>query len=57
MAHGHEGRSSERRGNRLVGVHRAGRVLCPIVLAAAMLGSVLPQVAAAGGLGFSFTPY
>src|ERR1017187_9425708 len=41
---------------KLVGARWAGRVVCLMVIAASLLGSVLPQVAAAGGLGFSFTP-
>jgi sugar lactone lactonase YvrE len=58
MADGHTGCSSERQVSRrkLPGTRWAHRAACLMVLTAALLGSVLPQASAAGGLGFSFTP-
>ncbi len=44
------------RQRRSVGASSAGPALCLIIFAAALLGPALPQAAAAGGLGFSFTP-
>ena len=58
MASGHVASSSKRRIGRreLVGARWAGRVVCLLALAGALLGSALAQVADAGGLGFSFSP-
>src|ERR1039458_4042647 len=38
------------------GARRAGQTACLTALAAILLGSVVPQVAAARGRGFSWTP-
>lgn len=55
---GRHGRGSDRQVSRreLVRVRCAGRVVCVVVLAVALLGSTLAHTAAAGGLGFSWTP-
>jgi hypothetical protein len=57
MADGH-GRGVEWQVGRreLVGARWAGLVVCLVLFAAALLGSVPAQAAAAGGLGFSWAP-
>src|SRR5208283_5922759 len=58
MADGNMERSPERPVSRRLaaGARRAGNLACLTPLAAVLLALVLPQVAAAAGLGFSFTP-
>ena len=58
MVAGHRERSSERQAARRgsLGTRWVRRGPCQAALAVVLLALVLPQVAAAGGLGFSFTP-